>query len=305
MKWRARGSSNTLKPGMQLVVDIDGNGSPDGILVGEPSYPNGNNLYKEPFGITNWWLSNGSTAAFKALAPTEGGGYGSDWNGSLAEWRDALAPEATVLAAGWSLGSGVKGDGVIESITVGLTTYTFTAKNRAPVAADALITSVAGGSISYPLPASDADGDPLTYTIEGQSDADGVLEHTFGRKVVGLVSFDYTVSDGRGGTDSGIVKVNVKRAPTVSTVDTFPASPTINSNVRLRLTVASTGSTTGMLIRVRVDGITFASGVMDGDGVRWFTIGKMSAGQHVLKTEIWAGKWATSSIGTKTIQVQG
>ncbi len=139
MKWRARGSSNTLKPGMQLVVDIDGNGSPDGILVGEPSYPNGNNLYKEPFGITNWWLSNGSTAAFKALAPTEGGGYGSDWNGSLAEWRDALAPEATVLAAGWSLGSGVKGDGVIDSITVGLTTYTFKGD---PVTEDVVLTPV-------------------------------------------------------------------------------------------------------------------------------------------------------------------
>ena len=41
------------------------------------------------------------------------------------EAREALPDEANLLYAGWSLGSGVKGDGIINSITVGLTTYTF------------------------------------------------------------------------------------------------------------------------------------------------------------------------------------
>ena len=46
MDWRANGA-NTLKPSVQLVVDIEGDGIPDGILVGEPSYANGATLYKE------------------------------------------------------------------------------------------------------------------------------------------------------------------------------------------------------------------------------------------------------------------
>jgi uncharacterized Zn-binding protein involved in type VI secretion len=305
MKWRANGTSNTLKPGLQLVVDIDGNGSPDGTLVGERSYANGNPLYRENFGLTNWWLTNGSTPGFKALAPSDAGGYGSGWNGTLAEWRDALPANAKVVAAGWSLGSGVKGDGVIESITVGLTTYTFTAKNQAPVAVDASISSVAGGSISFPLPASDADGDPLTYTIEGQPDADGVLEHTFGRRFIGTATFHYTVNDGRGGTDSGIVTVTVKRAPTTSTLDTFPAGTIdTSSNVRIRLTVATTGYISGTSFVVRVDGVKYGTFILDGDGVVWITIGHMSAGQHDFSAVVRKGLYTKGSTAQATIQVQ-
>ncbi len=308
MKWRARGSSNTVKPGLQLVVDIDGNGSPDGTLVGERSYANGNPLYRENFGLTNWWLTNGSSAAFKDYAPTDcspgGCGYGSNFNGSLAEWRDALPANAKVVAAGWSLGSGVKGDGVIESITVGLTTYTFTSGNRAPVAADATIMSVAGGSISFPLPASDADGDTLTYKIEGQPDADGVLEHTFGPKFIGPATFNYTVNDGRGGTDSGTVTVNVRRAPTMSTMEVLPADPIHTySNVRIKLTVTSTGQAAGTAFVVRVDGKNVGTGVIDGDGVKYFAIGKLSAGQHVLSVVVRIGAYTRGSTVAQTIQV--
>ena len=182
MDWRANGA-NTLKPGLQLVVDIDGNGIPDGILVGERSYANGAALYRENFGITNWWLTTGSRPGVQGPGPVR---LGRLWLGLERHARRVargLAAEATVTHAGWSLGSGVKGDGVIESITVGLTTYTFTGANQAPVAEDATVSSVAGGSISFPLPASDADGDALTYTIEGSADADGVLEHTFSLEV--------------------------------------------------------------------------------------------------------------------------
>ena len=304
MDWRARGTGNIVKPGLQLVVDIDGNGAPDGILVGEPTYPNGTTLYKEPFGITSWWLTGGSSAAFKALAPSDKGGYGSAFNGSLAEWRDALPPEANLFAAGWSLGSGIKGDGVIESMTVGLTTYTFTGANQPPVAEDAVTTSVAGGSISFPLPASDGDGDPLTYTIEGQPDADGVLEHTFGPKFVGTATFDYTVDDGNGDSDSGVVTVNVRRAPLVSSMDVFPVDPIRTwSNVRIKLSVTSTGHAGGAPFVVRIDGAKKATGSIDGDGVVWYAIGRMTAGQHVIKVVVGKGAYTKSSTVSKTIQV--
>ena len=93
MDWRANGA-NTHKPGMQLVVDIDDDGTPDGILVGERDLRGRQHpLPREPFGITNWWLSPGSANdAFEALAPSNTGGYGcGHCNGSLAEWRAALA----------------------------------------------------------------------------------------------------------------------------------------------------------------------------------------------------------------------
>ena len=102
------------QPGMQIVFDADGingNGNDWNILVGETVYGD------------NWWLSNGSTLD-RTLAPHNGGGYGSPYYGTLTEWATAL-PDARVLAGGFSLGSGAKGNGVIDSMTYGATTYNF------------------------------------------------------------------------------------------------------------------------------------------------------------------------------------
>jgi hypothetical protein len=99
-------------PGFQLVVDFDADGTADGILVGEPVY-NG-----------DWWLSNGSAQFAKDGAPSHTGGFGSANHGTLDQWRTAF-PDAEVTAFGFSLGSGVKGDGVITAIDFAGTTYTF------------------------------------------------------------------------------------------------------------------------------------------------------------------------------------
>lgn len=101
-----------LTPGLQLVLDADDDGTADGILVGESVYGNA------------WWLSNSAAAFVKAGAPNTGGGYGSSWYGTPDEWLAAF-PDAHVLAIGFSLGSGVHGDGVLEHITLGCVTYTF------------------------------------------------------------------------------------------------------------------------------------------------------------------------------------
>ena len=81
-------------------MDINADGKGDGILVGEAVYGD------------NFWLSNSSTLAFKELAPNEGGGYGSNWFGTLAEWGAARLPDAVIVAVGFSLGSGVHADGI-------------------------------------------------------------------------------------------------------------------------------------------------------------------------------------------------
>ena len=121
------------QPGMQIVFDADGingNGNDWNILVGETVYGD------------NWWLSNGSTLD-RTLAPHNGGGYGSPYYGTLTEWATAL-PDARVLAGGFSLGSGAKGNGVIDSMTYGDTTYNFSSITpAAPVVKTVAATSAA------------------------------------------------------------------------------------------------------------------------------------------------------------------
>ena len=103
-------------PGFQLVVDFDADGAPDGILIGEPaSYGN------------DWWVSNSAKQFVKDGAPSHDAGFGSANHGTLDGWR-ASFPNATVLLFGFSLGSGVKGDGVLNAINFNGDRYTFSAK---------------------------------------------------------------------------------------------------------------------------------------------------------------------------------
>lgn len=100
-------------PGGQMLVDLDNDGTPTGYLVIEDAY-NG-----------DWWLSaNWANDVDPATLPVSAvGGGGADW-ASPQEWLNAF-PDARIMAIGYSLGSGVNGDGIINSITVGCVTYTF------------------------------------------------------------------------------------------------------------------------------------------------------------------------------------
>ena len=103
-----------LSPGLQIVVDLNNDGTADGILVGEP------NAYG-----SNWWASASiveNAGAFPGL-PRVGGG-GSAINGTLDQYLAAY-PQAKVMTVGFSLGSGVYADGVLHSLTFGCYTWTF------------------------------------------------------------------------------------------------------------------------------------------------------------------------------------
>jgi hypothetical protein len=99
-------------PGSQSVIDFDNDGTADGILVGEPVYGN------------DFWLTNGSAQFVKDAAPDTSGGFGSSYHGTLAQWSAAF-PNATYTQCGYSLGSGVKGDVEIKSMTYGDTEFHF------------------------------------------------------------------------------------------------------------------------------------------------------------------------------------
>jgi len=105
-------TAGATPPGFQLVVDFNDDGVSDGILVGETVYGN------------DWWLTNAAADFAKAAAPSHAGGSGSANHGTLDQWRAAF-PDAEVQAFGFSLGSGVLGDGVLSAINFAGTTYTF------------------------------------------------------------------------------------------------------------------------------------------------------------------------------------
>ena len=186
----------TPAPGAQIVFDADGvtgNNNDYNILVGETVYGG------------DWWLTNASSADAKAADPSgtcdpvdtcaNDQGNGSRWFGTLEEWKTAL-PNARVLAGGFSLGSGVKGDGVVRAVTLGDTTYEFTDEAVTPTPETPDVVDVTGDVTAKPIgkkkvkvvlrsdatPAGDTEGAPLEWTIEVDGSEVASLQQGAGEK---------------------------------------------------------------------------------------------------------------------------
>ena len=98
-------------PGMQILFDKNGDGSIDAILVGETNYQG------------RWWSNTAG------LGVSSQDGYPS--SATLEEYLVAN-PLSKVNGVGFSLGSGVKGDGLLKSITFGCQTWEFKKVPRVP-----------------------------------------------------------------------------------------------------------------------------------------------------------------------------
>ena len=96
-------------PGFQLGIDKENDGIADGYLVGEPNAPG--------YGA-DWWASV-NDGRFNV-----GSGMGYADFGTLDEYLTQW-PNAKITVIGYSLGSGVKGEGIIRSLTVGCHVYAF------------------------------------------------------------------------------------------------------------------------------------------------------------------------------------
>ena len=284
-----------LKPSTQLVTDFDGDGLADGILVGEPTYANGTALYGD-----NWWLSNGSSAFVKADAPSHDGGFGSDNNGKLSEWRGKF-PNAKVLAAGWSLGSGVQGHGVINSITVGTTKYTFLG-NNAPTAAPVSATTPFGTAKTVTLAGSDAEGDALTYTAGPSANGSVTVlgnQATFtpAYGFSGVATFPYTVKDASHAAVASTVSITVGAPP----VDEGFVVNVTKGGTATKPTVTLTGKTNAPLPVFGSITVSENGTKLKGSGVigRQFNIplGTQTVGTHVYVIA-YGGKSATVVVQT-------
>jgi hypothetical protein len=109
MDWTGTG----VKPGGQMMVDLNDDGTPEGYFVVEDAY-----------GPNSAWLSANWSGLDISAAPTSFNGGGTGKGGTFDQWL-AVWPNAHIKAIGYSLGSGVKGDGVITSINTDCTHYTF------------------------------------------------------------------------------------------------------------------------------------------------------------------------------------
>lgn len=127
-------SGTSPQPGYQLVISTD-----DGIkiLVGEPVYGD------------KWWMPNSycNTWCDTLSITYSGGGGGSAHSATLDQWSAAL-DESNVIAIGFSLGSGVHGDGTLRSLTLGNDCYRFGADVVVPSTSTTTTTTTTGSSTS-------------------------------------------------------------------------------------------------------------------------------------------------------------
>lgn len=281
-------------PSVQLGVDFDGNGSQDGYLVGETVYGN------------DWWISNGSPTVFKDAAPSHSGGFGSANHGTLNQWR-AVFPDAKIVTGGWSLGSGVKGDGVLNGMTIGTTKYEFTGANRAPSATTVSAKTTSGKTLRVTLKGSDADGDALTYTTPASSGATVVgnrLTFVVAKNFAGHKTLSYTVSDGSDSA-TGKVKISVGKANTGTRATLSPKHATSKSRIKISATINSTGKVEGAFVRVYEGKRLLGSGHVGANHkVRIKLSKKLKKGTHKLRTSYRGNGYTNVSQYTVRVKIK-
>lgn len=167
MEWTGTGTA----PGLQMGIDLDGNGSWDGTLVNE--------AYNYAAKADQWWFSK---TTFDAPVASDYFSDNSSGYGTLDEWL-AKYPNANVRYVGYALGTGPAGDGVITQMTFGCKTFTFEAPVTTTATPDLGImqpvcTAVPGehlgqtftdGSVTIP----EIDGVKTVYVFNGADTSNG------------------------------------------------------------------------------------------------------------------------------------
>ncbi len=108
----------------------------------------------------------------------------------------------------------------------GTVSITVTSSNTAPTADDLNITTEQDAAKTGKLSASDPDGDPLSFALasgpaHGSADvkSNGDFTYTPASGYAGPDGFNFSVADGKGGTDTGTVSITVTSSNTAPTAD--------------------------------------------------------------------------------------
>jgi large repetitive protein len=165
-------------------------------------------------------------------------------------------------------------DGVQDSNT-GTVSITV---NQLPVTGGGTATVVVGESTTGTIPATDGDGDLLTFTLDTNGSngtaivsTNGDFTYTHGGSATTSDAFTYDVSDGNGGTASGTVNVTVtNQSPTASAISTET-----NVDIAILVTLSATdpegfpltysivdGPSTGSLSSISGGAVTYTPGAI-------------------------------------------
>ena len=195
-------------------------------------------------GKTWAWASSTDKSAWTAISGADSASY-TPVDGDLNRYLRATASYADTLGAGRSA-AGISANKVAAQGT-----------NSAPVFADATATrsvaenTAADTNISYPVMATDADGDTLTYTLEGTDAASFAIVSTNGRlRTKAALDYEtkssYSVTvKASDGTDSDTIAVtiNVTNVNEAGTVSLSPALPRVGTALTATLSDPDGGVT--------------------------------------------------------------
>ncbi|MET0449046.1 MAG: Ig-like domain-containing protein, partial [Aeromicrobium sp.] len=183
----------------------------------------------------------------------------------------------------------VTGTNVVTSITFDDAQYTF--GNNAPIAKNRSYTTKVEKAVSVNLASTDVDGNALTYDATVTS---GTLSGTGERRTFtpakgfkGSAAVKYTVTDNRGGTDTGVITVNVvKLKGAVEIYRIHPSKPSIRSTVSVYATIRTDGkaATKGSTVYVYAKGKKVGTGKVNSVGkVKLKLPNKLPYGKATLK----------------------
>ena len=145
---------------------------------------------------------------------------------------------------------------------------TVTSPNQAPVLEDATFQGTKGFEFSQQLNGTDANGDTLTYVVTEGTLPDGITLTGGGLlqgrpTALGSTTFTVTVSDGRDGSDTAQITIQVKadsRPPAVSAV-IAPSEPKTNDTITVTASIANPGGgEVSVLYNFLVNGQSVQSG---------------------------------------------
>ena len=114
--------------------------------------------------------------------------------------------------------------------------------NHAPVAADGTAAVQLGQSVSFALPATDADGDPLTYALASFTGGTATVsgnQATFTPAAAGAGLVSFTASDGYAASNVGTVSISI--APPAPAFTSAAVSQTIATGRSVAFSPAATG----------------------------------------------------------------
>lgn len=183
------------------------------------------------------------------------------------------------------------GTSVISDITFNGDTYQF--KNNAPVVADKTISTKINKAVTFPLTATDVDGNALTYTVTsvvGGAVAPGTgTTQTFTptKSFKGNASVKYTVDDGRGGTSMATVTIKVEKSKgKVEIYRVHPTKLSVRSTVYVYASIFTDGQKAkqGTTVRVYAKGKQVGTSKVNSSGkVKVKLPNKLPAGNATLK----------------------